>query len=219
MAGLAGIGKSSLAESIGVTLRQRNTPVDVFGEEELFTRPQFASVANGFRTKQYASPREFEAAYRDWLATLPTGTIAVMDWNPAGMTGDLPWATGHRDQFRQHLQTVRMLAEGKVLLLHLRASATTTIDRATRQRGDEWVSRSDQIARAAGHTHKDRTDRLVAEATRHTAQTDEELRFAAEAGWRICPIEATVTPRAVHDRAIALIDAITTANPDSSAAR
>lgn len=50
MAGSAGVGKSTLAESIGATFRQRDIPVDVFGEDELFTRPQFTRVADGFRT-------------------------------------------------------------------------------------------------------------------------------------------------------------------------
>lgn len=210
MAGLAGIGKSTLAEEVGATLRQRNAPVDVFGEEELFTRPQFDRVAEGFRTEQYATPQDFEAAYEAWLNTLADGTIAVMDWNPAGMAGDLPWATSDRKNLRKHLHAVRLLAGGKVLLLHLRASAEIAVDRASRQRGADWVSGADQIARAGGHRQADRTDRLAAEATRHAAQTQEELRVAADAGWPVHPIDATDSAKVVHDRAIALIDAFTT---------
>jgi hypothetical protein len=207
MAGLAGIGKSTLAGEIAVTLRRRHFPVDVFGEEELFSRPQFARVADGFRTRRYASPREFETAYQDWLSTLAEGTIAVMDWNPAGMAGDLPWAIGDGDEFRRHLEVVRMLADGKVLILHLQTSAKATIDRASRQRGDEWVSRSDEVARAAGHHQANPADRLIAEATRHAAQTQDELRVAADAGWRVRRVDATDGPTVVHDRVIALIEA------------
>jgi thymidylate kinase len=216
MAGLAGVGKSTLAEGIGSTLRQCGHQVDVFGEEELFTRPQFARVADGFRTEQYASPTEFEAGYRAWLATLADQTIGVMDWNPAGMAGDLPWATGDRSRLRLHLRSVRRLAGRPTMILHLQAPAEITIERAGRQRGEEWLSRSDQIARAAGHRQRELRDRLIAEATRHAAQTREELSVAAEAGWPVQAIDATPGPGSVHDRAMALIQAaVTTRTADS----
>lgn len=150
MAGVAGVGKSTLAEQIGVALDGRGIPADVFAEEELFTRPEFARVAVGFRTKDHASPEEFEAAYRAWLSSLVSGTVAVMDWNPAGMTGDLPWATTDAHRFRTHLAAVRGLADGRVLLLHLQAPAEIAIQRAGRQRGADWLNRSDEIARAEG---------------------------------------------------------------------
>ncbi len=77
MAGLAGVGKSTLTGHVGATLRRHHVPVDTFGEEELFTRPQFTRVADGFRTKHYALPEDFEGAYEAWLSTLPAETVAI----------------------------------------------------------------------------------------------------------------------------------------------
>lgn len=45
MAGPAGVGKSTLAAGLGATLRRRGAHVDTFGEEELFSRPEFTHVA------------------------------------------------------------------------------------------------------------------------------------------------------------------------------
>ncbi len=129
-----------------------------------------------------------------------------MDWNPAGMAGDLCGATRDRARFREHLQAVRALARGKVLLLHLLAPADVTVERAGRERGDEWLVRADQIAMSAGHHHADRIARIVAEANRHAARTRDELGVAAEAGWPIVTVDAANTADCVHDRAIALID-------------
>jgi thymidylate kinase len=211
MAGSAGVGKSTLTERLGATLRQRHTPVDAFGEEQLFTRSQFAAVADGFRTRQYASPEQFEVAYRTWLDTLTAETVAITDWNPSGMTGDLPWATSDRNRFRQHLQAVRTLAHARVLLLHLQAPAEISIERAARERGEGWLSRSDQIAQSTGHHQAKRFDRLVAETVRHAAQTRTELRVAAEAGWPIRTIDAVGDSQEVHHRAITVIDTILSA--------
>ncbi len=182
MAGLAGVGKSTLMERIGATLRRQHVPVDTFGEEELFTRSQFTRVADGFRTKHYASPEEFEGAYEAWLRTLPAATAAIMDWNPASMAGDLPWAAKDPARLRQHLQTVYALAGGRVLLLHLQAPAEVTIERASAERGEKWLARSDRIACSSGHDQPDRSARVLAEATRHAAQTRDELCVATEAG-------------------------------------
>jgi hypothetical protein len=80
------------------------------------------------------------------------------------MAGDLPWATSNRARFHRHLEAVRALARGRALLLHLQAPAEVAIERAGLERGEEWLSRSDQIAQSAGHRHSERIDRLVANA-------------------------------------------------------
>lgn len=208
MAGSAGIGKSSLAERIGTTLWRRHILVDAFGEEEIFTRPQFVHVAEGFRNNHHPSPFEFEVAYGAWLGTLMVGTVAVIDWNPAGMAGDLPWASSDRACLQRHLEAVRMLARGKVLLLHLQAPAEVCIERGGQQRGEDWLARSDQIARSSGHHHAERIDRLVAETARHAARTQDELRVAADAGWLIHTIDAAEDAQKVHDHVVGVVESI-----------
>ncbi len=60
MAGSAGVGKSTLTQRLGTTLRQRRTPVDAFGEEELFTRSEFVRVADGFVANTMHPPKSLK---------------------------------------------------------------------------------------------------------------------------------------------------------------
>lgn len=205
MAGTAGVGKSTLAERLGATLHDRGVPTDVFGEEELFTRPEFTRVAEGFRTKVYAAADGFESAYRNWLRELPPTAMAIMDWNPAGMSGDLPWAADH-DQYLAHLTAVRALGGGRVLLLHLQTSADCAVDRAARQRGEEWLARSDAVARSHGHDQPIRQARIIADAEQHILRTEAEVAVASAAGWPVRRIDASAPPDVVHSVALAAIE-------------
>jgi GTPase SAR1 family protein len=107
MAGQAGVGKSTLADSLAEDLRRRGHPVDGFGEEELFTRTKFVAVAEEFRTGSHPGPGSFEGAYSGWLSCLPEDGIGIMDWSPSGMAGDLPWGLAARSTYVHHLPAAR----------------------------------------------------------------------------------------------------------------
>lgn len=206
MAGPAGAGKSTLADSLAEDLRRRGRSVDAFGEEELFERPAFAAVARAFRSKEQPDPALFEDAYRAWLRGLPDGQIAVMDWAPSGMSGDLAWALSDRSAYLRHLRAVATLAGGRVILLQLRTPVSVAVERAAEQRGEEWLARYDRIARADGSRHPDRLDRIKAWAGDHDARTDLEIEAASEAGWPVHCIDAARPPQEVLVQALAVID-------------
>lgn len=206
MAGPAGVGKSTLAQRLGAEFERAGTPVDVFGEEEIFTRREFKRVGDGFRSQDYATAREFEAAYRTWLGDLAVETVAIMDWNPAGMTGDLPWATEDRALYGAHLAAVRTLADGRVLLLQLKAPPETAVQRARRERGADWVARADEVARSRGHHQAEQQARIIASAEAHLEQTAAELGVAAAAGWPVRRIDAGGSVHDVLGQAMTVID-------------
>lgn len=206
LAGEAGVGKSTLATSLAEVLRRRGHSVDRFGEEELFTRPEFALVADRFRHGDGPAAGQFEEAYGAWLTSLTAGSAAITDWSPASMAGDLSWGLESRSEFVRHLRAVRELAGDRVILLHLTAPIDVAIGRAGEQRGEQWLERSDRIARADGHRQPDRSDRIRASTSSHAASTEGELEAAAEAGWPVHRVDATRSSELVLTQAIEVID-------------
>ena len=180
LAGPAGAGKSSLSQAAGAALRQAGLTVDVCGEEELFTRPEFDRVARQFRAPSAPAPEDLEAAHATWVASLPEQSVAVTDWSPAGMAGDLAWALDERPRFRRHLQAVRGLVV-HAIVVNLQVPVEVAVHRAA-ERGERWLVRSDLVARAAGHRQPDRSARVHASAQAHTIRTAAELRVASSAG-------------------------------------
>lgn len=206
LAGEAGVGKSTLATSLAEVLRRRGHPVDLFGEEELFTRREFALIADRFRNGDGPAAGQFEEAYGAWLTSLPADSVAITDWSPASMAGDLSWGLESRSEYVRHLGAVRLLAGDRVILLHLTAPIDVAIGRAGEQRGEEWLERSDRTARADGHRQPDRIDRIRAAASSHAASTEGELEAATEAGWPVHRVDAARSPELVVKQALELID-------------
>lgn len=54
-----GIGKSTLAEGLARRLEEARVTVDLFGEHQIFTRADFADVAEAFRTREFPTPERF----------------------------------------------------------------------------------------------------------------------------------------------------------------
>jgi hypothetical protein len=182
-------------------LGQAGVPVDVCGEDELFTRPEFGRAAIQFRGPSAPGPEDLEDCYTAWVASLPQKSVAVTDWNPAGMAGDLPWATQGQLRLRRHLQVVRALA-AQAIVVNLQVPVEVAVDRAVAERGEGWLVRSDQVARAAGHHQQDRLARVHAWTKLHTIRTAAELRVAAAAGWLIAEVDASGSPQSTLSRAL-----------------
>lgn len=208
LAGSAGAGKTSLSRAVGAALQGAGKVVDVCGEDELFTRPEFAVAARQFQGAGLPTPEDLETAYATWVAALPRRSWAVTDWHPAGMAGDLPWAIGDPLLLRRHLEVVRRLA-AHALVVDLRVPAAIATERAAAERGEEWLRRSDRVASAAGHDEPDRLGRVHAWTEAHTVRTAVELQRAGEAGWRIEHIDASGSPQATLSEALHAVASVT----------
>lgn len=205
MDGLAGAGKSTLAAALAAELRESGQSADLFGEEELFTRAEFAAVAEGFRTGHHADAAMFEGAYQAYLAGLGSD-CAVFDWSAAGMSGDLSWALREPAGYVTHLRQVRLMDPGRRLtLLRLCVPARIATLRAAAERGQVWVDRYDAIAVAAGCTGTDPLDRIIAWAEHSLGQAERERAAVAAAGWRIVDLDASPSPDAVAREALTRI--------------
>ncbi len=202
MAGPAGAGKSTLTRSLGVRLSHGGAVVDDFGEEQLFTRQEFGEVGTAFRTSTGPSSTQLEWAYAAWLSTVPGDGCVVMDWNPASMAGDLPWARGDVARFRSHLEQVWSLTPQRAVVLSLEVRAELAVHRAGEERGGGWLTRYDSVARAAGHVGPDRVARIVGWTRAHMDRTAGELDVAASAGALVRSIDATDSADGVLRQAI-----------------
>jgi thymidylate kinase len=199
MAGPAGSGKSTLSESLGAFVRRDGGNADVFGEDELFRRSEFTDVAEMFRTTGGPAPAVLESAYAAWVDGLPTRKLAVMDWNPAGLAGDLAWARADQRLFRAHLATIGRLTSRPIVAVDLQVPAEVAVRRAAQQRGEDWLVQYDVVARSAGHHETDRLDRVIAWTREHMARTAVELNGAASAGWSVHHVDATAPLDAVQE--------------------
>ncbi len=191
-----GIGKSTLGESLADSLRAEGIAVDLFPEEQLFTRADFTVVAEGFRTKAYPTPEEFLDAYERTIGScLANQAWLICDWNCAGMASDLTWALADPARLDGLVRDVRKLADGyPATVLFLDGDIETAIRRAARQRGPEWVARQVRIAEGKGVAPGPDIYRIVAYERACRPLGERDLRALAAGGWRVVSVDAQRSP-------------------------
>jgi hypothetical protein len=90
----------------------------------------------------------------------------------------------------------------QAIVVNLQVPVVVAVNRAAVERGEEWLVRSDQVARAAGHHQQERLARVHAWTQAHTIRIAAELRVAASAGWLIAAVDASGSPQATLSRAL-----------------
>jgi thymidylate kinase len=187
-----GIGKSTLAESLAESLQAQGIAVDLFPEEQLFTRTDWRAVADGFRAKASPTPEVFLPAYRETIGRcLANQAWLICDWNCAGMASDLTWAMADPARLHRLVSDVRQLADGyPATLLFLDGDIETAIRRAARQRGREWFGRQVRIADAHGAGTGPDIDRIVAYEEDCRPLGEQDLQSLAAGGWRLLTVDA-----------------------------
>ncbi len=192
-----GIGKSTLAEGLAARALGLGAPYDLFGEEQIFTRPAFAEIARAFRERRdgvrvYPTAEMLLQGYRRVLAQLGDRGI-VFDWTCLGMISDLPWAEGRPDVLLAHARAVRALAEPlEPLIVNLVADIEIAVARAAAQRGETWVRRNAHLAAMIGATARSRLG-AIAERLRALPHESLELDAFRSAGWPVLEVDAART--------------------------
>lgn len=187
-----GIGKSTLAESLAESLQAEGMTVDLFPEEQLFTRADFSVVAEGFRTKTSPTPEVFFDAYGETIGRcLANQAWLICDWNCAGMASDLAWAMADPAQLDALVRDVRELADGYgTSVFYLDGDVQTAIRRAARQRGPEWIARMVRIAEEHGAGPGRDIDRIVAYERGCHPSSQRDLLTLAAGGWQVLRVDA-----------------------------
>lgn len=187
MRGYPGSGKSILAEGLEHAGQERGLRVDRFGEEALFTRAEFARVAEGFRTEKSAFQETpvgaeiFLDAYRAYLANVEADWL-VWDWSAVGMVHDLSWAAD-TVLLRRYLAAVAALTPpGTLRMLELRVAPDICVRRAAAERGEQWVHRYTGLAADDGVVGKTDEERIAAYVQR-TESIDGAFALAEQEGW------------------------------------
>ncbi len=188
----AGIGKSTLAQSLVTAIQAGGSNAELFPEEDLFRRAEFGEVAHGFRIKRFPTPPAFERAYATYVAHLRAAKVwGVCNWSCAGMAADLPWALENDAALVRHLRTVhRLAADLTPVLFDLVGDIRTARHVAVDERGPAWVARFLPIAAEAGYGSGSDLDRIVAWTEAQQPVRDTELAALAAAGWPIVPLNA-----------------------------
>lgn len=195
-----GTGKSTLADALTRRLRAHGAAVDLFGEEQLFIRDEFSEVADGFRTKEFAGPDRFLAAYAATITGIRSaGAWGIFDWACSGMAADLPWAMRDPDLLVRHCRSVRELATDlDPVLLDTVVDIRTAVERAYAQRGKPFADHYLCAAAEAGHTSGSTIDRIVRwNEEQNGALRTVELSAMREAGWPIVTLDSSKPPERV----------------------
>lgn len=201
----AGIGKSTLAEGLARGLEEAGATVDLFGEHQIFTRPDFADVAAAFRSREYPTPEVFLPTYARMFDNLRAANAwGVLDWHCAGMAADLPWAMrGHGRLTRLCLDVRELAADMDPVLLDLVGDVRTATDRALAQRGDVWAKRYANLATDAGHTSGRIAERIAAwSGDQLAALRGQELAAMRSAGWPIIELDGMAPAAEVLEQAM-----------------
>ncbi|MEQ7125769.1 hypothetical protein ABN034_14755 [Actinopolymorpha sp. B11F2] len=201
----AGIGKSTLAEGLARRLEEAGATVDLFGEHQIFTRADFADVAEAFRSREFPKPERFLPTYaRIFDGFRATSAWGVLDWHCAGMAADLPWAMRDHGRLTRLCLDVRELADDMdPVLLDLVGDVRTATERALAQRGDAWAKRYARIASDAGHTTGSIAERIAAWSRDQLgALREQELTAMRSAGWPITELDAMASAAEVLEQAL-----------------
>ncbi|WP_406434422.1 hypothetical protein OHB00_12975 [Streptomyces sp. NBC_00631] len=138
-----GVGKSTLCAGLARWLAEAGLRVDHFREEEILTRPQFAEVAEAFRTTGTVGPQMLTAATAEFVdSALVSGDDVVIADALVPFVPTL-LAMGHDegtiDAFMIDLTEV--LAPVSPVMVFLDGNAESALSRAARREGEGWLDR------------------------------------------------------------------------------
>lgn len=198
-----GIGKSTLAEGLADRARELGQDLDLFGEEQIFTRPAFAEIGRAFRERRdgvrvYPDGAMLLEGYRRVLAGLGDAVL-VFDWTCLAMISDLPWAEGRPDVLLAHARDVLDLtAPLRPVIVNLKSDVEIAVARAAAQRGEDWVRRMAHLAAMSGATARTRLG-AISERIRGLPFESLELDAFVAAGWPIWEVDAAQPATTVLD--------------------
>ncbi|WP_406138738.1 hypothetical protein [Streptomyces sp. NBC_01089] len=136
-----GVGKSTLCAGLSQRLAETGLRVDHFREEDILTRPQFAAVAQEFKTTGTVAPRTLIAATAKFVdeAVASSDDVVIAD----ALMPFVPTllAMGHNEETIAVFMTdlTEALAPVRPVMLFLDGNAETALSRAATREGEQWL--------------------------------------------------------------------------------
>jgi hypothetical protein len=190
-----GAGKSTLCSALSAALADAGLRVDHFREEEVLTRPEFASVAGEFhRTGAVELPTLLAASTLFAAAIRASGADVVVADALAPFVPTL-LALGHGDQaiaaFTAELAGI--LCEVSPVLVYLDGSPGTALARAAEREGPQWLA--DYIGKLARYEVRPPVHDLASAIGYLRRERAATLAAALRMGWPLVHVEgATELP-------------------------
>jgi thymidylate kinase len=136
-----GVGKSTLCAGLSRWLTDAGLRVDHFREEEILTRPQFAAVAEAFKTTGTVGLRTLITASAEFVdSVLASGDdVVIADALVPFVPTLLAMGYGEEtiDAFMTDLTEV--LAPVRPVMVFLDGNGEATLSRAARREGAQWL--------------------------------------------------------------------------------
>jgi hypothetical protein len=134
-----GIGKSTLARRLAAD-SPPGTRVDVFDEEDVLSRPEFATVASQYRATGVVDPEALLDASARFVASAVEHDLVITDTLFPFVPSLLAW--GHdRARIRSFLARLRTILEPlDPTIVYLDGDPADTLPRAASRSGDAWLT-------------------------------------------------------------------------------
>ncbi|HZO65868.1 MAG TPA: hypothetical protein VFB74_12755 [Kribbellaceae bacterium] len=194
-----GIGKSRLCASLVGWLIEAGLAVDLFAEEDVLNRPEFAAVAAEFATTGRVGPSALvDATTRYLTTTAAAGTaVVVMDSLIPFVPSLLAFGHTEHDIASVVDDLAVRIAAIPTVTVFLDGHAATALRRATIREGSDWLAwYADKLARYGLLTRPEPDLAAVCEYLSHERATT--LRILRRRPWNLVIIEHADTSPPHH---------------------
>ncbi|MER6082768.1 hypothetical protein [Streptomyces sp. NPDC001833] len=184
-----GVGKSTLCGGLARRLADAGLRVDHFREEEVLTRPQFAAVAEAFRTTGTVGPGLLIAATAEFVDSVLASGVDVVIADALVPFVPTLLATGHDEETIDAFLTdlTEVLAPVSPVMVFLDGNAGSALSRAAGREGDQWLDR--YVGKLARYEVSPPVTDVASAVTYLARERAVTLAAVAQNGWHVVVIE------------------------------
>ncbi|MGW1625925.1 hypothetical protein [Streptomyces sp. NPDC002172] len=184
-----GVGKSTLCGGLARRLADAGLRVDHFREEEVLTRPQFAAVAEAFRTTGTVGPGLLIAATAEFVDSVLASGVDVVIADALVPFVPTLLAMGHDEETIDAFLTdlTRVLAPVSPVMVFLDGNAGSALSRAAGREGEGWLDR--YVGKLARYEVRPPVTDVASAVTYLARERAVTLAAVARNGWNVVVIE------------------------------
>lgn len=205
-----GLGKTTLVRSLAAALEQKGLTVELFVEEDILIRSEFAAVMHEFRTRPRVELGTLLEAARTYLAECVRRgrDVYVLDALFPYWLSLSAWGYDE-DDVQQFLTALGPVAgDVRIVDLYLEGDLQAGVLRGAAREGVGWIE--SQIAKISGFPQIRAAPRSAADvAAYYQAESDERAHVRLAAPWPMHTIDACRSRQECLAEALRLLDGYT----------